>query len=330
MSELENDGSLTWEIKFNLLTNPNIVKAWLKAMGATYILCIGILIPVFAGTGEWDAIPVMLLIFLVVCAGLTLLGFIIMLLVMGNASRARFSLSQAGVAYTSMDKKAGTLARIAVAAGGFFGSPGVAGAGLLSISGEEISLPWAAVYEALFDDKNNTIRLRNSYRDLLHLYCGNDNFDEVQRFVQNHLEKKETIEPLTGKHRFGRGIVSTLLVILASLPLYILNDILDLNILLSLMIMLFSLATIWMIPLFGWVVLVLEIGVIGWIVKFLSGTRTLKLVSTYRYKGYELLDAGECVIILLSLAGMGYLAWTSIRALKGKRIPVLMQDQFDV
>lgn len=330
MPDSEKDQTCTWEIRFSLMTNPNIVKAWVKAMGVTYLLCIAILIPIFAGTGEWEAIPVMLGIFLVVCTGLMLSGFVIMLIVMGNTSRARFSVSQEGVSYESMDRTARTMSRIAVLAGGFFGSPVTSGAGLLSIAGETVVLPWSVVRTAIYDEKNNTIRLRNEYRDLLHLYCSHDNFDPVRQIVQRNLVAGETIEPDRSRgHQFRRGIVITLAVLAASLPLYALNDILDLHIMLSLLIMLFSLATVWLVPLFGWVVLVMETGATVWIISQLMKSSTLKLVNTYQFKGYELLDAGEWMILFLGFSGIAFLAWISIRAVKGKWVPVLMQDQLE-
>ena len=90
---------LTWEVKFPLLTNPHIVKAWVKAMGVTYLFCMLILGPVFIATGEMESLPMLALIFLAIISGMILLGFLIMLVIFGNRSHAKFVLSEKGVSY---------------------------------------------------------------------------------------------------------------------------------------------------------------------------------------------------------------------------------------
>ena len=220
-----NTEKISWEAEFSLLTNPNIVKAWFKAMCTTYLFCILILGSIFIGTGEIETLPVMAIIFLCVISGFTLLGFLIMLVIFGNKSRARFELSGDGVFYESIDKKAKMLSRIAVLAGGLAGSPSTAGAGLLSISGEQVSLKWKAVFEAKYDKRHNTIRLRNQYRDLLHLYCTSENYDTVEKYVKAKIELTDrkvkegsTRSPLPG------ALLSTFLVVISSLPLYLLSS----------------------------------------------------------------------------------------------------------
>ena len=43
---------IEWEVDIPLVTNPMIIGAWLKAMGATYLLSILIVGTVFTGTGK--------------------------------------------------------------------------------------------------------------------------------------------------------------------------------------------------------------------------------------------------------------------------------------
>lgn len=326
-----NTPTLTWETKFSLLTNPNIVKAWVKAMAVVYALIMVIMVPMFIATGEAEGLPVLALIFLAVVLGLTLAGFLIMLIIFGNRSKAKFELSEKGVSYTSLDKTAGTLSRIAILAGGLTGNPGVAGAGLLSVSREKISLSWKAISEARYDEKHSTIRLRNQYRDLLHLYCTPENFSEVKEMVAEKTAQNETQQIAENKRSPLPGaLLATVVVVIACMPLYALVEIVDLHLMIPLLIMLFSLAMVWMIPLFAWVVLPL----LGWIpvhiALALSKSSTLKLVNTYTYRKYELIDAGEWIVIALAVAGIAYLAWISIRSLRGRYIPVLMRDQMGI
>ncbi len=319
---------MTWEVKFPLLTNPHIVKAWGMAMGATYLVCMLILAPMMIATGEMDGLAMLALIFLAVVAGLGLLGLGIMGVLFGNRSHARFTLSEQGVSYESEDHKARTLSRLAVLAGGLAGSPTAAGAGLLSISKERVHLSWAAVYEARYDDRHLTIRLRNQWRDLLHLYCTPDTYDTVRDVVRAKVSQKG--DPKSGAARSSPlpgALLSTLLVVAACLPLYALGEIAALHLLIPLLIMLFSLAMVWMIPLFAWAVLPLAAYIPVHLVWTLSRPVTIKLVSTYTYRRFELLDAGEWILIGLAVAGLCYLSRISVRSLKGRYIPVLMRDQ---
>ncbi len=328
------DKIIEWDAKFSLLGNVNIVKAWLKAIAITYLLIMAIMIPIFAGTGEWQTIPILAGIFIIVCSGILLLGFFIMLVVMQNHSQAHFKLSDDGVIYQSTDKTSKTLSRIAVLAGGFFGSAQTAGAGLLSISNETIQLPWQAISKADYDEKNLTIRLCNAYRELLHLYCTPENFAQVKQTVQDKLqhhkpEKSEKSEQFK-INTFHKGVGLTFAVLLANLPLFALNDQLDLPVFSSLLIMLFSLATIWLIPFFAWVVLVLEAFSIGWIVIQLFESSSLQLVNTYTFIGYELMSLDDWVLLSFAILGMTFLGWLSVKALKGKFIPILLQDKLGI
>ena len=323
----EKTAPLIWETKFPLLTNPHIVKAWLKGMGITYLFCMLILGPLFIGTGEADGLPMIAFIFLIVVSCLTLGGFVIMLVIFGNRSHARFELSEKGIVYESVDKKARIISRMAVLAGGILGNATATGAGLLSISREQVSLKWEAVFEALYDENHHTIRLRNQYRDLLHLYCTSDTYDSVRDIVKAKVAQKggqtdypDTRSPLPG------ALFSTFLVVLACLPLYALVEIAKLHLMVPLLIMVFSLAMVWMIPLFAWVVLPLIAYIPVYLVWFMSQSSTTKLVSTYTYYKYELMDAGEWIIIGLAAAGMLYLSRISIKSLKGKYVPLLMRD----
>jgi len=121
-------------------------------------------------------------------------------------------------------------------------------------------------------------------------------------------------------------LLHTSLVILSCLALFALGDMTKLDIFVPIFILAFSLATVWLIPLFGWVILPALGFVIIHTILHLGEMREYTLVSTYRYRGYEALDGGDWVLLTLALLGIGYLAFMSWRALKGKLVPVLMQD----
>ncbi len=324
----EESTSLTWEVRFPLLTNPNILKAWFKAMGMTYFLIMVIMVPIFIGTGEIDGIPPIALIFLGVTLGITILGLLIMLVIFGNSSQAKFTLDDEGVLYESQDNKAKTLSRIAILAGGITGNATTAGAGLISTSKEQISISWKTIFKAKYCEKSHTICLRNQYRDLLQLYCTPENYQTVCEMVMEKVKQKGGEKSYTNrKSPLPRAILATLLVVISCLPLFALIDITKLHLMVPLLILVFSLAMVWMIPFFAYVILPLAAYIPVHLAISLAELRTLKLVSTYTYRKYELLDVGEWIVIGFAIIGLIYLCWTSLRSLKGRYVPVLMQDQ---
>ncbi len=322
------DNSISWEVDIPLITNPNMVGAWLKAMGATYLLCMLFMVPVFIGTGEAGQLPSVAGIFALTVIGLTLFGLLIMLLVFGNRFRARFSVSEQGIAYQGIDTRARGLARLAVVAGSFGGSARTTGAGLLALSQESITLDWKGAFSARYQPRRHTIVLRNQWRDLMHLYCNAENYDTVRAMVAHKIAQQGTAKRIGDRPSpLPAAFVATFLVVAACLPLFALSDLTKLDLLVSILIMAFSLATVWLIPLFGWVVLPLIAYVLFHLVVTLVGLREVTLVSTYSYRKYEALDSSEWAIVLCGLAGLAYLGWICWRAVRGHLIPVLMQDK---
>jgi len=318
---------LSWEIDFPLITNSLVLSAWLKAMGAAYLVIMLILGTVLVGTGDAADVPELAGVIALVMIGLSLFGLLIMLVVFGNRFKARFTLTDKGITYEGVDSRARRLARITVVTGAITGSPRTTGAGLLAVSNERVDLDWSGAFEARFHPKQRTIAIRNQWRDLLHLYCTEENYEQVKQRVEQKLGAKGTTEQLSStRSPLPGALFATLLVALAALPLFALEDILGLDLFVPLLILVFGLATVWLIPLFGWVVLPLEGYIFIYLVIALFETSELKLISTYRFRKYELLDAGDWIVMGLAIVGMIYLGVTAWRAVHGRVIPLLMRE----
>ena len=320
--------ALSWEAEVPLVTNPLILRAWFKAMGATFLLAMLILGSVFVGTGQIAQVPMLAAVFAAAVLGLTLLGLLIMAVVFGNRLRARFVVSAQGVSYESLDNRAKSLVRLAIAAGALTGQPGATGAGLLAASREKVALPWRAVSAVRRVPQRHTIVLRNDWRDLLHLYCLPENYTAVGHFVEQRIGTAASGEHRSpGRSPLPGALLGTALVVSASLPLFALGEVTGLDLFVPLLAMLFSLATVWLIPLFGWVVLPLLAYILVHTALALVQLREFTLISTYRYRVYESLDSGEIAVLLATFAGLSYLGWTAWRAVRGRLVPLLMRDQ---
>ena len=102
-------------------------------------------------------------------------------------------------------------------------------------------------------------------------------------------------------------------MVLASAPLLMLPSFLNsMDMLLPLILFMFALATVWLIPLFGWVViacagiLAVQIALIG--------------VEEFAYLWTE-----EQVVFILAYVGLAILARLGWRAVRGRVVPALMQ-----
>jgi threonine/homoserine/homoserine lactone efflux protein len=100
-----------------------------------------------------------------------------------------------------------------------------------------------------------------------------------------------------------------------------------LDLFVTLLILCFALATLWLIPLFGWVVL----AGLGWtcIELFLRLTeeRHSYIFPGRTVRTLDVLTDNDVALFLLATAGAAYLTWLSVRALRGRLMSMLARDQ---
>jgi hypothetical protein len=176
----EFSGSLSWQRKIPLITNP-----WLVLQGIAIPLLIGL----FLGSGFWLVTGErgMLVLFLVVGAAMAILFLAIMAvlqLAAGGGLETDFFISSTGVAHRA-GRTTRILDRVATAGSLFGGSISGAGAGLLASSQECTLLAWADVRYVSVSRNVRSIVFRSKY--LIHpvvLYCTEENFLPVLALVK--------------------------------------------------------------------------------------------------------------------------------------------------
>jgi len=90
-SNCSKSSPLTWETDITLLSNPLFVKQLvLVAVGAGLLMAF-LMIFIFAATGEFDAIPMMVLISFLSIIGLGVLLFLVTLVFFGIRTTVRFT-----------------------------------------------------------------------------------------------------------------------------------------------------------------------------------------------------------------------------------------------
>jgi len=304
----------TWEADITLLSNPLFIRQlMLVAIGAGLMMAF-IMIFVFAATGEFDAIPMMILISFLSIIGLGVFFFLITLIFFGNRTTVRFTVDDKGAYWETIDKRAKTLNRLTILFGILGRSHQAAGAGVLATAREKEFVAWLHLERVEDSRRHLMITLRNSWRPVMMLICLSENYDTVLQFAKRKVVAKP-LQKAQGPKPISKGLTRTIFVCLAAAPLFYLSSpfVLDYDIFMTLLMFFFALATVWLVPLFGWVVI--ASGIIVAIQLIFSGIGD-----------FIFLYAHEQLIFLVAFLGLVYLIWFSWRSIKGKILPPLFED----
>jgi hypothetical protein len=282
------------------------------ALGSGLVMAL-LLTLISAATGDFEQIPFMLLISSLAATGLGLLLVLIALVVFGNRIRVRFRLDNEGARLETIDRRSRAASRGAILFGLLAGSPGAVGAGALASAREDTFFRWGDLTGAAYAPRQQMIILRNSWRAVGMLVCLPENYELVTEHVGSRMP--DTTDGARMNWRpLGRALVRTALVVLAMAPVFALASYpAELDLLLPLIILVFALATVWLIPLFGWVV-------IGCAV-ILAAQMTVLGMSDAAYWGEY-----QQAALVLGYVGLAYLTWASWRAVRGKTPPLLFED----
>lgn len=175
--------SFSWESDVPLLTNPLVLKQMVIVAAGAGLMMACLLTAILAAAGEFQDIPIMLLISLLAAAGLGLLMGLASLLFFGNRIRVRFTLNDKGALWETVDKRAITGARLAVLAGLLGGSPQTAGAGLLANARRVEFISWPEVAAVERNPRHLMIVLRGRGRPLMMLICRPDNYEQAAGYI---------------------------------------------------------------------------------------------------------------------------------------------------
>jgi hypothetical protein len=320
---------ITWETDLRLFS-PEMAKGWSLAMVATWLVMMLILGIVFVAQGDADDLPPLAGVLLAVTAGLWLLGFLIMALLFRGGLRVRYTVSETGVRMDTLDKVAKTSNRLAIALGALSGKPGLLGAGLINRSRESEAVAWDGAFRAELRPQRHLVVFKGSWRSLMLVQCTAENYPRVAARVQAEMASHGTNRRIPGKSPLPAYLGRTLLVALASFPIFALHEEYNLDVFLPLLMFCFALATIWLIPLFGWVVL----GSLG-LIAFTVLARLLEETPSYIRPGQtftllEVMSTEDWLMLGLAGLGAGVLVWLSLGALRGRIQAALMADQGDM
>ncbi|MGQ9686712.1 MAG: zinc ribbon domain-containing protein [Thiobacillaceae bacterium] len=317
---------LTWEAEIGLLTNPLILRQLVTMLAVTGVMVFALLAFLFAVQGEWESIPMVLAMTLLGVGVLAVLMLLVIVLFFGNRYRMRFAVDEKGVLVQTVDRRARAGNRLAALLGALGGSATTAGAGLMGMVREQEAASWKGIARAAYHPRWRGITLHNRWRTVAFLACTRDNYEPVAAFVQRQMAAKGAGTTAKAGSPLPRLLGRSALVVLATVPVFLLPYPFELDLLVPLIMLCFALATVWLVPLFGWVVIAAALWIVAEIVVIGASTRESIFSSLGTYRTYEILDTGDWFSLALAAAGLAYLVAFSWRAVRGRVPSALIED----
>lgn len=316
---------LSWEISISLVNNPFIFRVSVQLCLITWLVMTILLGVVFLAMEDFDALWPMMGVMTLVTFALWITMLLVMLLFFGNRTPMRFTIDRGGVTGEILSKRSKTANRLLVLLGILSRKPAAAGAGLIASSQETQTFEWERVYAVRCDEKRRTVTLRNRWRSLITLFCLPENYDDVLEIVKQKIPSRLG-DQKREKNPLAALLSRTFLTVLACVLLFKLDYPFEVNLFIPVFILCFAMGTIWLIPLFGYVVIGATLFLAGILLFQGLQVHTSQYASLGSYLGFELLDGGEWFFMALVFFALLYLTWSSWRAVKGRDISALFLD----
>jgi hypothetical protein len=320
----------SWEISIPMLNNRVIVGALVKVFGIASAMLGGLLAFLFALEGEWHLIPKVLLFAALVGGGLILLGLFCMGVIFRNRMRFRYTVSSTGILFETIDKTAKTTNRLAIILGLLLRRPQAVGAGLIATSQEVQELKWRGSFCAVYRPGARLVILRNRWRQLMIVYCTAENYAQVADSIRASIEQHGTADRLPKRSPLPRALGYTGGIIVACVPLFALHDAFGVSLLLPILVLCFALAMLWMIALFGYVVLGTLAVIIGSVLLSAFEVRKSYFHPGETYAHWSVFSGDDWALLVVAGVAMALLAWLSVRFLRGRTRTVLDSDMSDM
>lgn len=188
---------LAWDITVPLLTNRFMLFDFARWMLLTYaaMALIACLIGLFAR--DMKVFIGILQLFGLICAGMTVLFVLIMLLFFGNRMELAFAIDADGINALVASRRAKTGNRLAILLGILAGKPGAVGAGMLARDQENKRLEFSELRRVRFSPGPAVISLRDKWFMHVRLYCLPDNYAKAEALVEKGLLRaKSKVKPV--------------------------------------------------------------------------------------------------------------------------------------
>jgi hypothetical protein len=316
---------ISWDISIPLINNPFIFRASIQLCLITWMVAMFLFGFLFIATGEFDVLLPMLTIMTMIIAGLWASMLLVMIIFFGNHMPMHFIINKSGVTCDITSKRSKAANRLLIVLGILARKPGAVGTGAIALSQESQMFEWERVYTVKYDEKRKVITLRNRWRSLIMIFCLPENYSDAAETVKEKIRPRPENQGLN-KNPLYSLFIRTALSTLSCVPLFRLDYPFNVDPFIPIFILCFSMATIWLIPLFGYVVIgaTLYLAIVIIFQGFQVHSSQYDFLGNYR--GFELINGDEWIFMALILLAIIYLIWSSWRAVKGKDESALFMD----
>ncbi len=318
---------LVWDVDVPLMTN-HMVGALAKAMIGASAIVAALVSLLLATQGAWEVIPRMASLLIILGCALFLFGLVVMLFPFRNRLATRYTIDAEGVRLSVTDSTARAGSRLSFLLGLVLGNSAAAGGGILATTQQEQAVRWDGSFRGIFEPATRSIAFYNGWRTLMRVYCLPDNYDAAVELVSRQMAQHGTASRVSARSPIGAYLSRTLLVLLASLPLFAISDIYGFSLLPPLLLLCFGVAMVWFVRQLAWIVLGIMVIIFALV---LSGAYAERTSYTGRaaYLRYEILSGDDWALTVLAIAGAVVIGWLAIATLMGKIKPALTQDMID-
>jgi hypothetical protein len=317
---------ITWEIEVPLLAGGEVVRTTFVVFALSALIGGSLVGLMLAVQGEWGAILPVFGMLGVIAGALFLVGLVAIVVVFRGDMRFRFTVDDEQVRCELVDTTARAVNRLTIVAGALAARPGAVGTGLIATSGEVTVLGWDGAFRAEYDPARRTIALRNGWRRLLVVYCTAENYAEVADAVRDRIAKHGTDRRLPAGSPVPRMLGYTVLVVIASLVAFPLADVSDVSLLLLLVMLCFGIAMIWLVSLFGYVVIGCIVAVVVSVVADAVSIRESTLFPGETYRHLDVFSEDDVVTVGIAVVGLVVLGLLAVRAVRGRLPSMLERD----
>jgi hypothetical protein len=321
---------LAWEIQVPLLSNRLVIGATIRIFGFSILLVGGLVSLVLATQSDFKTIPTVLLLVSVTGFLLFLTALLLMAVIFRNRWQYRYTLDDAGIVCETIDRRIKAANRLAVVAGTVLGSSQATGAGLVGKSQEIQTIRWKGRFRAELIPESRTLIFHNAWRKLMIVYCLPENYAQVARICQTKMAQQGTEKRLPERSIIPRYIGYSIAIVVSSIPLLLLAEPFDLPLWIPMVLVSFSLATLWLIAVLGYAVFGLALLVLA----FLAGEAFSVTDSALRpgehYPRWVLFSGDDWASLFLGIVGLLVLCWFARKALNGRIVSVLASDAADM
>lgn len=308
---------MEWELGVPLATHPLMLASVAKAFGMVAILMSLLLSFLMAVSGGADTIPMVVAMSFGISAAIMVVGLLASALIFGNRLTMRFSLDAKGARAEVIDRRATAVSIANIVLGTLAGKPGAVGTGLITLADSDRQASWRGLVTFAYYPRFRAIRLANSWRTVMILFCTPENYAEVEAFVRAAAAKRPT-RASAKVNPIPKLLLHTGLIVLATVPFFVFDHPVKLDMFVPLLVLCFALAMLWLIPLFAYVVWA-GLGYL-WVVIGLQlmAERTSQFRSLGRYRAFEVLNGDDIALIVAALAGTAYLVWLGRGLMTGR------------